>query len=63
MRNKALSVLRAQQLIIHNATQTINCFDVNTHNFGFTPGGAPGVLVEKAETVETASLSILDRLV
>ena len=31
----------------HNATQTINCFDVNTRNFGLPPGGAPRILLEK----------------
>ena len=37
MRSRALSVLRAQQLIIEQCHVTYDCLDVNIRNFGPTP--------------------------
>ena len=49
MRIRALSVLRAQQLIIEQCHGTNELSDVNIHNFGPTPrkGGAPRNPLEK----------------
>ena len=49
MRIRALSVLRAQQLIIEQYHVTIELSDVNTHNFGPTPrNGLPqGILLKR----------------
>jgi hypothetical protein len=48
MRRGALSVLRAQQLIIEQYHVTNELSDVNTHNFGPTPrNGLPQELFRK----------------
>ena len=59
MRNRALSVLRARQLIIEQCHVTNELSDVNTHNFGPTPrkGVAPRTLYNRTETVESATFS------
>ena len=57
MRNGALSILRAQQMIINSATSTINCLDVSTRNFGSPPGkgGAPENQFKRTGLVGTAT--------
>jgi hypothetical protein len=62
--NRALSVLRAQQLIIEQCHVTNDCLDVNTRNFGSPPrkGVAPGNLLKKDRNHRTGNLFILDRL-
>ena len=59
MRNRALSVLRAQQLIIEQCHVTNDCLDVNTRNFGSTPrkGVAPGNLYKRTGTIGSATFS------
>ena len=59
MRNRALSVLRAQQLIIEQCNATNDCLDVNTRNFGSTPrkGVAPGNLYKRTGTIGSAAFS------
>jgi hypothetical protein len=59
MRNRALSVLRAQQLIIEQCHATNDCLDVNTRNFGSPPrkGAAPGSLFKGTGTIGSATFS------
>jgi hypothetical protein len=59
MRNRALSVLRAQQLTIEQCHVTGDCLDVTTRNFGSTPrkGAAPGNLYKGTGTIGSATFS------
>ena len=61
MRSRALSILRAQQLIIKQCHVTYDCLDVNIRNFGPTPrkGVAPRNSLEKDWAVESPDLSSL----
>ena len=59
MRSRALSVLRAQQLIIEQCHVTYDCLDVNIRNFGPTPrkGVAPRSHYKRTETIGSATFS------
>jgi hypothetical protein len=64
MRNGALSVLRARQLIITMPRKQLIVLSWTLATSGLPHvTGCPKDSVQKAETVESASLFILDRLV
>ena len=63
MRIRALSVLRARQLIIEQCRVTINCFDVATHLVGLPASRvAPTFELERSRISETGPFLHLDRL-